>query len=97
MRISKKNRIFAAKNGIVMADLHSLFNYYLQHQQELVEQYNGKYLVIKDNGVAGVYDNESDAYFDSVEKYGLGNFLIQLCTEGKEAYTQTFSSRVVFA
>ena len=80
-----------------MANLQSLFDYYLQNQQQLVGQYNGKYLVIKDNSVVGVYDNEQDAYFDSEEKYGLGNFLIQLCTEGNAAYTQTFSSRVTFA
>lgn len=80
-----------------MADLGKMFQYYLTHQNELVKQYNGKYLVIKDDEVVGVYDTESDAYFESVEKYGLGNFLIQLCTEGTSAYTQTFSSRVIFA
>lgn len=80
-----------------MADLKELFQYYLKHQEELVKQYNGKFLVIKDDKVVGVYDTEADAYFESEEKYGLGNFLIQLCTEGTGAYTQTFSSRVIFA
>ena len=80
-----------------MANLQSFFDYYLQNQHDLVQKYNGKYLVIKDNDVVGVYDNEADAYFDSEEKYGLGNFIIQLCTEGNDAYTQTFSSRVIFA
>lgn len=80
-----------------MADLKKDFQYYLDHQNELVAKYNGRYLVIKDCKVVGDYDNESSAYFDSVEKYGLGNFLIQLCTEGNGAYTQNFSSRVIFA
>ena len=80
-----------------MTKLTDLFQYYLEHQNELVQKYNGKYLVIKDNSVVGAYDTEQDAYFDAEAKYGLGNFLIQLCTQGDAAYTQTFSSRVIFA
>lgn len=80
-----------------MADLKALFQYYLDHQDELVKEYNGKYLVIKDNAVVGVFDSEKDAYFDSESKYGLGNFIIQLCTPGDGAYTQHFMSRISFA
>lgn len=80
-----------------MSDQHALFEYYLTHQDELVERYNGKFIVIIESGVAGSYDSEDDAYFDAVEKYGLGNFIIQYCTAGKEAYTQNFTSRVRFA
>ena len=79
-----------------MADLKALFQYYLDHQTEFVGKYNGKYLVIKDNSIVGVYDNESEAYFESEAKYGLGNFIIQLCTPGDEAYAQHFMSRVAF-
>ena len=79
-----------------MADLKANFQYYLDNQKELVKKYNGRYIVIKDESVVGDFGTEADAYFDSVNKYGLGNFLIQLCTKGEEAYTQTFSSRVSF-
>lgn len=70
-----------------MADLKALFQWYLDNQSKLVEQYNGKYLVIKDNQVAGAYNDENTAYFEAESKYGLGNFIIQLCTPGEEAYT----------
>lgn len=80
-----------------MSDLEKDFQYYLRNQKNLVKDYEGRYLVIKDEAVVGDYDNEPEAYFDSVAKYGLGNFIIQLCTKGDGAYTQTFSSRVVFA
>lgn len=80
-----------------MEKTNQLFEYYLEHQTELVSQYNGKYIVIDESGVAGSYDSEDEAYFESVDKIGLGNFIIQLCTAGKDAYTQTFSSRVIFA
>lgn len=79
-----------------MADLKKEFQYYLDNQDDLVREYSGRYLVIKDCKVVGDYSSESDAYFDSVEKYGLGNFLIQYCTSGTDAYTQTFTSRVAF-
>lgn len=73
------------------------FKYYLDHQEELVKLYNGKILVIIEDKVVGVYDTEQEAYFDSLSKYKIGTFLIQLCTPGKEDYTQTFHSRVVFS
>lgn len=76
--------------------LKDLFQWYLDNQAELVKEYNGKYLVIKDNSVVGVYALEDIALKEATEKYGLGNFIIQLCTPGKDAYTQTFHSRVVF-
>lgn len=79
-----------------MIDLKKDFQYYLDNQNELVKKYSGRYLVIKDCKVVGDYSAEGDAYFDSVEKYGLGNFLIQYCTSGTDAYTQTFTSRVTF-
>jgi hypothetical protein len=72
------------------------FHWYLSNQNELVKKYNGKVLVIKDNQVVGTFSNDEEAYFDSVSKYELGTFMIQKCTEGVEAYTQQFSSRVVF-
>lgn len=80
-----------------MANLEELFNYYLNHQDVLVEKYNGKYIVIINNAVVGAYDSEADAYFEAEHKYGLGNFLIQYCSKGDEAYTQTFTTRVIFA
>lgn len=87
--------LYLARNCIKMLDKE--FKYYLDHQDELVKQYNGKTLVIVQDKVVGVYDNEEQAYFESMKKYKLGTFLIQLCSPGKKDYTQTFHSRVVFS
>jgi len=76
--------------------LEKEFNYFIDNQDKLVNLYNGKYLVIKGEAVVGVFNTEIEAYLDAVNKFGLGNFLIQKCTQGKEAYTQTFHSRVAF-
>lgn len=68
-----------------------LFNFYLAHQDELVKEYNGKYLVITKNGVEGALEGPDDnaAYRYGVNHFGLGNFIIQKCTPGKEAYTDS--------
>lgn len=72
------------------------FEYYLSHQNELLKKYAGKYLVIKNKSVIGVYDSEIDAYTETVKKEEAGTFLIQECQPGNESYTQTFRTRVVF-
>lgn len=77
--------------------LKDQFNWYLENQSDLVKKYNGKFLVIKDKTVVGVYDQEDIALIDAENKYGLGSFIIQECSPGEGSYTQTFHSRVIFA
>jgi len=72
------------------------FEYYIKNQQELVKQYKGKFIVIKEQSVVGVYDTEIEAYNKSVEEFELGTFLIHEVQPGEENYTQTFRTRVVF-
>lgn len=70
------------------------FDYYKENQDELVRKYQGKFLVIKDRQVQGVYDSEIEAYQAAQKKFILGSFLIQLVKPGEGSYTQTFYSRV---
>lgn len=74
--------------------LEKEFNYYLEHQNELLPQYNGKFIVIVGSKVVGAYDNREDAYYSSLEKYAPGTFMIQLCTPGDSAYTVRYYNRV---
>jgi len=80
-----------------MEKLEREFKYYLEHQEELVEKYNGKFIVIKDCNVIAVFDSELEAIEKTAEQYELGTFLVQKCEPGSESYTQTYHSRVVFA
>jgi Family of unknown function (DUF5678) len=80
----------------VKKNLEKEFKYFLAHQEELVNKYSGKYIVIKDESVIGDYDSEMDAYFETKKKYELGTFIIQKCSPGTESYTQTYHSRVIF-
>ena len=72
------------------------FQYFLDHQDELVNLYPEKYVTIVGDDIVGVHESETDAYFSAVENYELGSFLIQQCVEGKESYTQTFHSNIAF-
>lgn len=76
--------------------LEKEFNYYLSHQKELVEKYNGKFLVIIKEEIVGYYDSFEDALAESQKKFELGKFLIQRCVSGEESYTQTFHTRAIF-
>ncbi|MCK4377684.1 MAG: hypothetical protein KAV97_05685 [Actinomycetia bacterium] len=76
-------------------DLKKEFQYYLDHQDELVREYNGKFIVIKDCKVIGYYDNIEEAIKETSKKHKLGSFLIQKCEDGSENYTQTYHSRVI--
>jgi hypothetical protein len=80
-----------------MKPLENEFNYYLENQEKLVDQYEGKYIVIRGNEVVGSYDSEIEAIERSSEKYELGTFLVQLCAPGEDNYTQVYHSRVAFA
>lgn len=73
------------------------FKYYLDHQAELVEKYNGKFIVIKGEEVIGAYDAEDTAYFETEKCHEPGTFLIQFCEPGDNSYTQIYHSRVSFA
>lgn len=73
------------------------FEFYLANQDKLVLQYNGKFIILQDNVVVDKFDTFDAAYHYALENLELGTYIIQLCTPGSEAYTQTFHSRVVFA
>jgi hypothetical protein len=72
------------------------FNYFLDHQDELVKQYDHRYIVIIGDKVVGDYDTFYEAAMQSAKEYPVGTFLVQLCIAGEEAYTQRFN-RVHFS
>jgi hypothetical protein len=72
------------------------FDYYVTHQKELVEKYNGQYLVIVGDSVVGHYESFEKALIEAQTKYEAGKFLIQHCIPGEESYTQTFHTRAIF-
>ncbi len=77
--------------------LQKEFQHYIDHQDELVREYDGKFIVIKDGQILGAYDDELQAVAETQKTDELGTFLVQRVSRGTGDYTQTFSSRVVFS
>lgn len=59
------------------------YDYYVDHEQELLDKYNGLYLVISDTLDVFAFSKGMDAYNFGAENIGLGKFLIQECKPGK--------------
>lgn len=76
--------------------LEADFQYYIDHQEDLVKKYNGKFIVIKNREVIGSYNSESEAILNTSKEHEIGTFLVQKCEPGRESYTQTYHSRVAF-
>lgn len=70
------------------------FEFYKKNQVDLVGKYEGKFVVVKDQEVKGVYDTEIQAYQEAQKNFKLGSFLIQRVEKGEGSYSQTFHSRV---
>lgn len=73
------------------------FEFYLQNQKQLADKHNGKFLVIKNHKIIGVYDSELEAIQETSKTEKLGTFLVQKCEYDDSSTTQTFHSRVSFS
>ena len=74
--------------------LNKEFKYYLKHQDEFVQKYDGKFIVLMGTKVIGVYDTDLEAYLESAKEHEIGTFLIQRVSPGEESYTIKLHSRV---
>lgn len=72
--------------------LRQEFEYFKDNQEELVRDYEGRFLVIKNQEVKGDYSSIEEAYNDAISKFEAGTFIIQECQSGKEIYTATYHS-----
>ena len=77
-------------------NLKKELDFFIDHQKELVEKYEGKFIVIKDQKIEGIFDTEIEAYTETQKRFELGTFIIQECISGKDVYSRTFHSRVIF-
>lgn len=72
------------------------FEYFLKNKKELVDKYDGRFIVIKDQKVIGNYESELEAVEETSKDQEVGTFLVQKCKQGDDSVTQTFHSRVYF-
>lgn len=76
--------------------LEKEFKYFTEHQKDLVDKYEGKYIVLKEEKILGAYNSIAEAVEETSKTEELGTFLVQKCDPGEESYTQVFHSRVAF-
>jgi hypothetical protein len=71
---------------------------YIQRQNALVAEYNGKIIALKDGEVLGAYPTKTDALEDMRRRHLVpGEFMIIKCTPGDEEYTARFHTpRIVW-
>jgi hypothetical protein len=74
---------FMAKQNI-----HKLaLNYFIKHQKELCKKYKGKELLMRGAKVIDAYDTFHEAAAAGRKLFGSGNFSVQECIPGDDAYT----------
>ena len=59
--------------------MDSNYVYFRDNLQRLIEDYNGKFIVIKNQSVIGKYNEFEEAYTETLKKEKLGDFIIQHC------------------
>ena len=78
--------------------LADAFQYYLDHQDEILAKHDGKVVVIKDAEILSAYPDEFSAISETEKTHALGTFLVQRVSPGSDDYTQSFHSEgVVFS
>jgi len=78
-----------------MPSLDRELTFFRARQEELASKHHGKYALIHEEHIEGLYDSELAAYTAAKKKYSAGTFLIRRCLRPEEESTQVFHSRVV--
>lgn len=78
-----------------IANLKQEFNYYIQHKQEFVAEYNRKFIVLKEHKTIHQASSRQEAISWALKNsYALGTFLVQYVTEDDSETVQRYCSRV---
>ena len=74
-------------------DIHKkALEFFILNQETLVSQFCGKELLLRGDELVGAFDFVGEAYSEGVSRFGEGNFSLQTCIPGKDAYTVTIST-----
>ena len=73
--------------------------YFDKHKDDLVEMYEGQYVLIKGSKLIGSFTTKLDAYKAGIESFGNQPFLIKLVTvdEDETAYMPAFTLGLIDA
>lgn len=72
------------------------FEFFKKNRDKLLEKYNNKFIVIVDSKIVGDFESERDAILFAMDKYDMGDFIVQQCISDDKVSGQVFHSRVAF-
>ena len=75
-----------------MTEIDRQFQYFIDNQNMLVKDYEGKVIILHNNAVAGAFDSNSEAYLFGKRSFDSGTFIMQKCVNGPEVYTTVIST-----
>lgn len=83
-------------NSTISIPLQNEFTFFLEKQNEFVENFAGKYLIIHNRRLINKFGTMKEAYQYGASKYVPGTFLIQKCEPGHLAYSKACVSTVQY-
>lgn len=76
--------------------LEKEFQFFEDHKDQLIEKYNNRFIVIKDQKVIADFSSEIEAISETKKAHEMGTFLVQHATKKEAALVHKFHSRVYF-
>jgi len=64
--------------------LEKELNYYYEHLPEWLETSSGKYVLIKEDKLIGIFNSFDEALSNGARRFGLESFLVRQITEKRE-------------
>ncbi len=71
------------------------YRYFVKHRDELVKKYYKRFLVIRNESIAGNYASFDEALYAASAKYEPGTFNIQQCLPENEEEVLQYDPRMV--
>lgn len=78
-----------------MADIN--YEFFKKNHSELIKNFLGKYVVIKECKVIASYKTFDEAYNQTIKTEKIGTFLIQYCSKEEENTNCIFYNNIVFS
>jgi len=75
--------------------LEKEYKYFQDNLESLLKEHKGKFLIIKDASVQGIFNTYNEALANALTKYKLGQFLIQECIKESLSTAHFFNSNVI--
>ncbi len=72
-------------------DIKDEYKFYLSLDDDLKKNNYGKFILIKDQKVVGIFESEADAYREAVQKFGEDTFFIHQILPEEFVHYNTFS------